>query len=108
MGDEYFNTGPTALYDNLVVLTLGLVAAEVSADFDRCWASEAVHAIGPILGPPPLGSLIVQAMDQLRRDQQIVEYRGDEDLEWTPVLLVNADQPEARALFCTSTYWPQD
>ncbi|HBB81729.1 MAG TPA: phospholipase, partial [Sulfitobacter sp.] len=50
IGDEYFATGPTALYVDLDVLAVGRVVNDVSSDFDRYWRAGAVHPAGPIIG----------------------------------------------------------
>jgi len=50
IGDEYFATGPTALYVDLDVLAVGRVVNDVSSDFDRYWSAGAVHPAGPIVG----------------------------------------------------------
>lgn len=105
VGDEYFDTGSAALYVDLDVLALGRVVAEVSADFDRYWASAAVHPVGPLVGPPPARDPVVQALDRLGNDPQMAEYRrvlersdivaslarGDVDLEWTRAVLISDD-----------------
>ncbi|RKF14793.1 phospholipase D family protein [Roseovarius spongiae] len=105
IGDEYFETGPTALYVDLDVLAVGNVVPRIAADFDRYWAAQAVHPVGPILGPPPVGDPIGDAVARHRDTPQLAEYRegiiasdivqalrqATLDLEWSDVLLVSDD-----------------
>lgn len=105
IGDEYFDTGPTALYVDLDVLAVGRVVPEVAADFDRYWAAEAAHPAGPIVGLAPEGDPIGDSVLRYQDEPQLTEYRkllvgsdlvadlnrGDLDLEWTKVLLVSDD-----------------
>ncbi|MCL3882913.1 phospholipase D family protein [Marivita sp. GX14005] len=105
IGDEYFDTGPTALYVDLDVLAVGEVVPEVAADFDRYWAAPSVYPAGPIVGPVPSGDPIGDRLQRLRRDPQAEEYReiveqsqivaelatGTFDLEWTGAVLVSDD-----------------
>ena len=105
VGDEYFDTGPTALYVDLDVLAVGRIVAEISADFDRYWTSKAVYPAGKIVGPPPAEDPVARALDRLRHNPQMAEYRsilersdivadlarGDTGLEWTSAMLISDD-----------------
>ncbi|WP_226781029.1 phospholipase D family protein [Oceaniglobus trochenteri] len=105
VGDEYFDTGPTALYVDLDVLAVGDIVQEVASDFDRYWAAKAVHPAGPIVGPAPEGDPVGDAVRRYEGDPQLAEYReilaqsglvtglaqGKLDLEWTDVVLVSDD-----------------
>jgi putative cardiolipin synthase len=105
IGDEYFDTGPTALYVDLDVLAAGKVVPEVAADFDRYWAAPAVHPAGPILGEVPPGDPIGARVAGYEGDPQLAEYRtildastlipalqaGTADIEWTDAILVSDD-----------------
>lgn len=105
VGDEYFDTGPAALYVDLDVLAVGKIVAEVSADFDRYWASRAVHPASAIVGALPEGDPIAQGVARSSADPQLAEYRrvlessdivtaltqGKVDLEWTTAVLVSDD-----------------
>ncbi len=105
IGDEYFDTGPTALYVDLDVLAVGDIVTEVASDFDRYWAAPAVHPSGPIMGAAPNGNPIAVRVDRLADDPQLAEYReiiaasdlvndlsnGTLDLEWTDAVLVSDD-----------------
>ncbi|MFZ1470390.1 MAG: phospholipase D family protein [Paracoccaceae bacterium] len=105
VGDEYFGTGPSALFVDLDVLAVGVVVPEVSADFDRYWAAPSVHLAGPIVGsatvPDPIGKRLARHAD----DPQLAEYKallqssdivtalakGELGLEWTSAVLVSDD-----------------
>ncbi len=105
VGDEYFGTGPMPLYVDLDVLAVGAIVPEVSADFDRYWASPAVHPAGPIVGAADGADPIGAGLARLRGDPQMDEYRavlaasdvvaalerGTLDLEWTTAVLVSDD-----------------
>ncbi len=106
IGDEYFGSGPTAIYVDLDVLAVGAVVPEVSDDFDRYWAAPSVHPVGPIVGPPPAATNPIRdGLGRFRGDAQLAEYRGilhrtdfvaalaagDMDLEWTRAVLVSDD-----------------
>ncbi len=45
IGDEYFDVDETRAFADLDVLAVGSVVTEVSADFDRYWASESAYPI---------------------------------------------------------------
>ncbi|WP_289044094.1 phospholipase D family protein [uncultured Aliiroseovarius sp.] len=105
IGDQYFGTGPTALYLDLDVLAVGKVVPEVAADFDKYWAAPAVHPAGPILGLASGGDPISDRLERFQSTPQMAEYRkiieasdivaalsaGSFDLEWTKALLVSDD-----------------
>src|SRR5690606_9307059 len=50
VGNEYFSAGQAMRYIDLDVLAVGPVAREVSADFDRYWASESAYTLAQVLG----------------------------------------------------------
>ncbi|MEO9631343.1 MAG: phospholipase D family protein [Sulfitobacter sp.] len=105
IGDEYFATGPTALYVDLDVLAVGRVVPDVSADFDRYWRAGAVHPAGPIVGAPREGDPLAARLAGLETDPQLGEYRqilqsseivnalaaGEFGVEWTTAQLVSDD-----------------
>ena len=110
VGDEYFATGPMPLYVDLDVLAVGAVVPEVSADFDRYWASPSVHPAGPLVGEADGADPIGAGLVRLRSDPQMDEYRsvlaasdvvaalasGTLDLEWTTAVLVSDDPVKGR------------
>jgi cardiolipin synthase C len=51
IGDEYFGAAQGVLFSDLDVLAVGPVVEDVSADFDRYWASESSYAAEAILPP---------------------------------------------------------
>ncbi|CTQ32276.1 phospholipase D family protein [Jannaschia rubra] len=104
VGDEYFGTGPTALYVDLDVMAVGRIVPEIAADFDRYWASPSVLPVGPLLDPAN-GDPVGEGLERLREDEQLTEYRdilrrsdivqsianGDLPLEWTRAILFSDD-----------------
>ena len=105
IGDEYFGTGPTALYVDLDVLAVGRAVPQIAADFDRYWAATSVHPAGPIVGNVPPGDPIGERVTRFEGDPQLAEYRailegshliaalrsGSAEIEWTDVILVSDD-----------------
>ncbi len=105
IGDEYFDTGPKALFVDLDVLAVGDVVPQVASDFDRYWAAQAVHPAGPFVGDAPKSDPIAARMARFGDDPQLSTYRkevtasalvndlraGTLDLEWTDVVLVSDD-----------------
>ncbi|EKE45252.1 phospholipase D/Transphosphatidylase [Oceaniovalibus guishaninsula JLT2003] len=105
VGDEYFDTGPTALYVDLDVLAAGRVVPQVSADFDRYWNSPSVHPASQVVPPADTTDAIGARLAELRDDPQMAEYRGllgashiveelvqgDLGMEWTDVRLFSDD-----------------
>ncbi len=105
IGDEYFETGPKALFVDLDVLAVGDVVSQVASDFDRYWAAQAVHPSGPNVGTPPDGDPIAARVARFEGDPHLTAYRamvaasglvrdlreGTIDLEWTDVVLVSDD-----------------
>ncbi|MFD0859087.1 phospholipase D family protein [Roseovarius aquimarinus] len=105
VGDQYFDTGESAIYVDLDVLAVGRIVPEVATDFDRYWSAEAVYRAGRILGEPPQGDPIAARVAAFEGDGQMAEYRallaqsdlipqlkaGHADLEWTDAVLVSDD-----------------
>ncbi|MFJ5428066.1 phospholipase D family protein [Pectobacterium actinidiae] len=57
IGDEYFDARDEGLFADLDVLSIGRVVNEVSADFDRYWASTSAYPASRILPPAPADAL---------------------------------------------------
>ena len=105
VGDEYFGTGPSALFVDLDVLAVGVIVPEVSADFDRYWAAPSVHPAGSIVGSATATDPIGKRLEKHADDPQLAEYhdllkasdivnalaKGELGLEWTSVVLVSDD-----------------
>ena len=106
IGDEYFDTGPTALFVDLDVLAVGAIVPEVSADFDRYWAARSVHPAGrDRRNADRFSDPIDDGLARFHADPQLAEYRhvlegsdivkamtgGDLGLEWTKAILVSDD-----------------
>ncbi len=105
IGDEYFGTGSTPLFFDLDVLAVGVIVAEIAADFDRYWAAPAVHPASAIVGTHKQTDPIAKRLANYRNEAQMGEYTtilqksnivaalaaGELDLEWTTALLVSDD-----------------
>ena len=57
IGDEYFGAGTGTLFADLDVMAIGPVVDDVSADFDRYWASGSTYAAAGLLPAAPPGAL---------------------------------------------------
>jgi len=108
IGDEYFGATHGVLFSDLDVLAAGPIVGEISADFDRYWASASSYPAKRLLAQPPRDEL-----DTLSRDARAMEkamraaqmppaepahaWAGDElaslarRFEWTTVHLVSDD-----------------
>jgi len=105
VGDEYFGTGSSALFVDLDVLAVGGIVPDVSADFDRYWATPAVHPAGPIVGDPAGEDPVAAGLARHAGDPQLATYRdclessamvtalarGELGLEWADAILVSDD-----------------
>lgn len=105
VGDEYFGTGPAALFVDLDVLTVGTIVPEISNDFDRYWNSQSAYPADRIVAagesPDPVG----EGLERFRGSEQMSHYRdvvqaselferltaGRLDFEWTRTTLVSDD-----------------
>ncbi len=107
IGDAYFDAGQDVSFVDMDVLAVGAVVPQVSADFDRYWASASAYPVAALLPPAQpqaLAQLATQAA-QLRRDPAAAPYltalgrsdfiqhliAGTLALEWTRVRLVSDD-----------------
>ncbi|MCL7944039.1 phospholipase D family protein [Marinobacter sp. ATCH36] len=68
VGDEYFGATGGVLFADLDVLSVGPVVADVSADFDRYWASDSAYPIDNIVSP-----VSEMALDQLSTRASLIE-----------------------------------
>ncbi len=105
VSDEYFGTCPTPLFVDLDVLAVGIIVAEVAADFDRYWASLSSYPADTIVGINKDTDPIGKRLTEFRDDPQMHEYKaildhskivsdlvkGELALEWTTTLLVSDD-----------------
>ncbi len=76
MGDEYFGATDGVLFSDLDVLAIGPIVPEVSADFDRYWASASawpVQAILPAAGAEALATLARDA-ERIRSSPEAKAY----------------------------------
>jgi putative cardiolipin synthase len=107
IGDEYFDAGQEVSFVDLDVLAVGTVVPQVSADFDRYWASASAYPVASLLpanGPQALTELAWRAA-QVRANPAADPYlsalarsdfvrrlvAGELALEWTDVRLVSDD-----------------
>jgi putative cardiolipin synthase len=103
IGDAYFAAGDGPLFVDLDLLAIGPVVAQVSADFDRYWASDSAYPLDRLLAPmapaAAAQALSVPAGEAARAYQQAVA-RSDfmRDLlarslpfEWVRAWLVSDD-----------------
>ncbi|HSH43035.1 MAG TPA: phospholipase D family protein [Arenicellales bacterium] len=107
IGDEYFGADDGLLFSDLDVLAVGPVAGEVSADFERYWASESSCPAQRILRPAAPGRLdaLEASASRVRSDSAAAAYLsaakgsgfvkslldGVLPLEWAPVRMVSDD-----------------
>lgn len=104
IGDEYFATGPTALYVDLDVLAVGRVVDDVSSDFDRYWRAGAVHPARPIVGAAREGDPLADRLSALEADPQLSEYRQIlQSSDIVSALAAGDETPEALDRFYTQS-----
>jgi putative cardiolipin synthase len=99
VGDEYFDAAEGLVFVDLDVLAVGPVVKEVSADFDRYWASRSAYPASRLLAPPQPGFEIradgekarqyAEAVGRLPFVREMLERRLP--LEWVPAKLVSDD-----------------
>jgi putative cardiolipin synthase len=99
VGDEYFDAAEGLMFVDLDVLAVGPVVKEVSADFDRYWASGSAYPVARLL-PPAKPGFPMQAgveagakyIEAVRRSPFVRELlEGRLPLEWAPARLVSDD-----------------
>ncbi len=107
VGDEYFGAGEGTLFQDLDVLAVGPVAAEVSSAFDLYWNSESAYPVASLARPPDAKSRerLAQRFSDARRSPRAAAYGEalsrsplvreledrELDLEWVPVRLFTDD-----------------
>ncbi|MFA5630885.1 MAG: phospholipase D family protein [Porticoccaceae bacterium] len=107
MGDEYFGATDGILFADLDVFAAGPVAQDVSADFDRYWASASSYPVSSILPPgdPALLEHLTATVSDLEgtsaasayvaavRNSKFIErlLEADLDLEWADVSMISDD-----------------
>jgi putative cardiolipin synthase len=106
IGDIYFAYGTGEHFFDLDVLAVGQAAADVSADFDRYWASGSSYPVDEVLPPAPNGLQLLrdaaleagssepaeaylEAIKGSALVQELVS--ASAPLEWVPVTLVSDD-----------------
>ena len=108
IGDEYFGAYEGFLFADLDVVTVGAVVPEVSADFDRYWASDSSYPVSGILAaakPGDIEKLIAQASTDNKAQEQAQQYleaifnsetvsnilKGDVIMHWSKVVMYSDD-----------------
>ena len=99
VGDEYFDAAEGMVFVDLDVLAVGPVVKEVSADFDRYWASGSAYPAARLLAPaepgfraPAGGEAAAKYLEAVKRSpfvRDLLERRLP--LEWAPTQLVSDD-----------------
>jgi len=112
IGDEYFGATDGVLFADLDVLAVGSIVGDVSADFDRYWASVPAYPVGQLLPPisaSRLGGLAARAATieshpaatayvRAVRSQPFVRelLAGTLPLTWAPARMVSDDPAKAQ------------
>lgn len=107
IGDEYFSARDDGLFLDLDVLAVGPIVEDVSADFDRYWASESSYPAERILPrvPPEEIAGLARSVSLVERDPAARDYleairalpfvdqaiAGTLPLEWALVRVVSDD-----------------
>ena len=120
IGDEYFDAGQEVSFIDLDVLAVGAVVPQVSADFDRYWASASAYpaaSLLPATDPQALAELARRAA-QVRANPAADPYlsalarsdfvrqlvAGELSLEWTNVRLVSDDPAKGLGQVATEAH----
>ena len=107
VGDEYFGAANGVLFTDLDVLAIGAAVQDVSADFDRYWASDSAYPVARLLKPAEAGALdlLKRRADDMERSSDAAAYaeamralpfirqllKGELELEWAPTRMVSDD-----------------
>jgi putative cardiolipin synthase len=107
IGDEYFGAGVGAMFVDLDALAIGEAVSQVSADFDRYWASASAYPANRILSRPEAGSAATIEANARRtredpgsktylaavRDLQIISQltHGTLPIDWARVRVIGDD-----------------
>lgn len=107
IGDEYFGAADGVLFTDLDVLAIGAVVHDVSADFDRYWASDSAYPVDRVASQAvpagldaleadaariegsPEAAAYAEAMRELPFIRQLL--RGELSLEWADTRMVSDD-----------------
>jgi putative cardiolipin synthase len=94
VGDEYFGATDGVLFADLDVLSVGAVVPELSADFDRYWASASAYPIERIV---PAGAPVPASAGEvhIERDPRAARYlQALRESRFVPDLLAGALAPQ--------------
>src|SRR5690554_2348129 len=107
VGDEYFDTGPTALFVDLDMFVAGAILPEITADFDLYWNSPSAYPAEQIITlREQTENPILKGVERYNNSEQLSTYSellansqliseltaGTLELEWTEAILVS-DSP---------------
>lgn len=114
IGDEYFGATEGLLFVDLDVLSVGPIVADVSADFDRYWASASSYPVEQVLPEVPATALqeLTQKAALTERDAAAASYvnavslsdfiplltDGDLPMVWAPARMVSDDPAKGLGL----------
>lgn len=117
VGDSYFGADQAVLFTDLDVMAAGPVVREVSADFDRYWASASSYPLDRLLAPgapaawPPAADDGAQRADYLAavaRSPLVRELLdGTLEFEWARVQVVSDDPAKGLGRHARETQLPQ-
>ncbi len=118
IGDEYFGAAPegTLTFADLDVLAVGPVVRDVSADFDRYWASRSAYPAERLLLPAltPADSVLVAApgtrawLETVANTTFVEELlAGTLDFEWAPTRMISDHPAKGLGLAPPETLFPQ-
>jgi len=111
VGDEYFGATDGVLFADLDVLAVGDVVRDVSADFDRYWASDSAYPVASVVRRPdaaqlealhrsasrvesdPAARAYVRALGELPFIRQLLAQQLP--MEWAPTRMVSDDPAKA-------------
>ncbi len=107
IGDAYFAAGTGPVYADLDLLAVGPITPEVSADFDRYWASGSAYPVARLLpaAEPDALARFAAEVKRLRESPEARNYRerlassslvqslagGALDFTWAPTRMVSDD-----------------
>nr|WP_255592649.1 phospholipase D family protein [Bordetella sp. BOR01] len=111
VGDEYFGAADDVLFADLDLLAAGQVVGEVSADFDRYWASQSAYPAAALLDMPDAAQLpmLHRSASRFEKDPAALAYMNAlRDLpfirqmlarqlpfEWAPARMLSDDPAKA-------------
>ncbi len=118
IGDEYFDAAPegTLTFTDLDVLAIGPVVADVSADFDRYWASRSAYPADRLLPPagddaarvlaaPPGAAAWLEVVTKTPYVEALLA--GTLEFEWAPARMISDDPAKGLGLAAPDALFPR-